>query len=50
MGMAAILFNVEKPFEQIILLTEDLIWNLVKIAQAGDVQSMISQHFSHINV
>ena len=36
MGMAAILFNVAKPFEQIvnILPTEGPMWNLVKIAQA----------------
>ena len=52
MGMAAILFNGAEPFEYIIntLLTEGPFWNLVKIAQAGDVQNMISQHFSHINV
>ena len=52
MGMAVILFNGMELFEQIIntLLTEGPILNLVKIAQVGDVQCMISQHFSHINV
>ena len=46
MGMAAILFSGAEPFKQIIntFLTEGPIWNLVKIAQAGDVQN-ISQHF-----
>ena len=35
MGMAAILFKCEEPFEQIgnTLLTEGPIWNLVKTAQ-----------------
>ena len=35
MGMAAILFNGPESFEQIVktLLTEDPMWNLVKIAQ-----------------
>ena len=35
MGMAAILFNDVKPFEQIgnTLLTEGPMWNLVKTAQ-----------------
>ena len=52
MGIAAILFNGVEPFEQIIntLLTEGSIWNLVKIAQVGDVQNMISQHFSPMSV
>ena len=49
MGMAAILFNGVEPFKQIIntLLIEGPIWNIVEIAQAGNVQNMI---FSHINV
>ena len=36
MGMAAILFNETKPFEQIgnTLLTDGPMWYLVKIAQA----------------
>ena len=36
MGMAAILFNSQEQFEQIvnILLTEDPMWNLVKTVQA----------------
>ena len=36
MGMAAILFNNAKPFEQIdnTPLTESPIWNLLKIGQA----------------
>ena len=52
MGMAAILFNGVEPIEQRINthLTDGRIWNLVKIAQAGNVQNMISQHVSHINV
>ena len=35
MRMAAILFNGEKPFDQIvsILSTEGLMWNLVKIVE-----------------
>ena len=35
MGMVASLFNCAEPFEQIgnTLLTEDTMWNLVKIAQ-----------------
>ena len=35
-GMAAILFNVTDPFEQIVntLSTGGLMWNLMKIAQA----------------
>ena len=47
MGIAVILFKGAEPFEQIIntLLTEGPIWNLVKIARAGDVQNMFSQHF-----
>ena len=40
MGMAAILFNGVKSFEQIIntLLTEGPIWNLVRIAPVEDGQ------------
>ena len=36
MGMAAILFNGAKPFEQTdkTLSTEGLVWNLVQISQA----------------
>ena len=47
MGIAVILFKGAEPFEQIFntLLKEGPIWNLVKIAQAGDVQNMFSQHF-----
>ena len=35
MGMAAILFNGSKPFDQIvnILSMEGLMWNLVKVVQ-----------------
>ena len=35
LGMAAVLFNVAEPFEQIghILSTEGPVWNLVKIGQ-----------------
>ena len=40
MGMAAILFNDAKLFEQInnTPLTEDQMWNLVKIGQAVSEQ------------